>query len=62
MSASEIKSGSKVISEFLASQKSDKKVDSQTLSAVQELFDSKKLTKVQLLRTLEKNRESGGSK
>ena len=56
MPASEIKSGSKVISEFLASQKELDSIDPQTLVAVQQLFDSKKLTKAQLLRTLEKCR------
>jgi hypothetical protein len=55
MSGSAIKSGPEVISEFLASKKGDKAIDAQTLATVQELFDSKKLTKTQLLRSLEKS-------
>lgn len=58
MSVPEFKSGSEIIGEFLASKKDDKKIDQQTLASVQELFDSKKLTKVQLLRALERNRTS----
>jgi len=61
MPASAIKTGVMVISEFLASKKGDKAVDKRTLATVQNLFDSKKLTKAQLLRALEKDRESDSS-
>ena len=61
VAASDFKTGSKVIGEFLASKKGGKAIDPQTLAIVQELFDTKKLTKTQLLRALEKCRGSDGS-
>ena len=56
MSTEEIKSGSEVISDFLASLKDKKEIDPSTLDAVQALFETKKLSKAQLLRTLEASR------
>lgn len=62
MTDSEIRSGSKVIADFLDSKKDDKAIDADTLSSVRRLFDSKKLTKTQLLRALQEDREVGGPK
>jgi hypothetical protein len=57
VSGTQFKTGSAVISDFLASKK-DSEIDSKALAIVKELFETKKLTRTQLLRALEKSRAS----
>ena len=53
MSAEEIKSGPQVVSEFVKSLQGDETIDTDTLSALHDLFQSGMLSKIRLLDALE---------
>ena len=53
MASEEIKSGTQVVSEFLASLQGDATIDTGTLGAVHDLFETGKLNRTQLLNALE---------
>lgn len=53
MASEEIKTGSQVVSEFLESLQGDESVDAATLGAIRELFKAGKLSKTQVLKSLE---------
>ena len=53
MASEEIKTGTQVVSEFLESLQGDESIDADTLGAVCDLFKTGKLSKMQLLKSLE---------
>lgn len=53
MASEDIKTGSEVVSEFLESLQGDESIDADTLDALRDLFKLGKLSKTQLLKSLE---------
>ena len=53
MGSEDIKTGSEVVTDFLESLQGDESIDADTLSVLWDLFESGRLSKTQILKSLE---------